>query len=118
MLIYNQTITVVRAGVGTDRYHNQVLDFSDDAVTRVTYGRVSVQPTGTTEAGEDEDRVQVTTGWRVQSAAGVDIDITPVDRVEWAGRTCEVTGDIDRWPHPVKRGRTHHVEFTMDKRSG
>lgn len=60
----------------------------------------------------------VVTGWRIYSRAGVDLDIEPTDRIEWAGRSLEVLGEVSRWPHPIRPGRVHHVEVDVQRISG
>jgi hypothetical protein len=60
----------------------------------------------------------VTTGWRIYTPAGVDIDVVPTDRIEWAGRVLEVIGEVARWPHPIRPASVHHCEIDVQKVSG
>lgn len=115
-MIYGDTITILRAPVTTDRYGNEVRGWPN--ATRTPVDRVSVQPRSATESGSDEAREMVTTGWRIYTRAGVDLDVEPTDRIEWSGRTLEVIGEIARWPHPIRRGAVHHVEFDVQRWSG
>ncbi|GAA1961874.1 hypothetical protein [Amycolatopsis minnesotensis] len=114
-MIFGDTITRVRPLVTQDRYGSDVLDYAAGA--RTVFAGVCVQPRSSAEATADE-RDMVTTGWRIYSPAGMDLDIEPVDRIEWAGRTCEVIGEIARWPHPIRPGEVHHCEVDIQKVSG
>ena len=114
-MIFHDAITIVRPLVTRDRYGSDVLDYT--AGTRILVSGVCVQPRSSTETTTDA-RDMVTTGWRIYTPAGMDLDVTPTDRIEWAGRTCEVLGDIARWPHPVRPGHVHHVEVDVQKVSG
>lgn len=113
--MFGDTIVIVRPLVTRDRYGSDVLDYQHG--TRTTAAEVAVQPRSSTENTTDS-RDMVTTGWRIYSRAGVDLDIEPTDRVEWAGRTLEVVGEVARWPHPVHPSRVHHVEVDVQKVSG
>ncbi len=114
--MFHDTVVVVRPTTSTDRYGSTVYDW--DAPTRTVYASVAVLPTSQQESGIGEFREIVTTGWRVYSRAGLDIDVDASDRVEWAGRDLEVIGEVARWPHPIRPGHVHHVEFTMQRRTG
>lgn len=119
-MIFNQVIVRVRAGVRTDRGGNQVPDWSEDAVTRVRMEQVSVQPGGQPNSqGEvvNAERNAVSTGWRVLSEPGVDLDVKATDRIEYDGMTLEVDGEVARWPDPLDGG-VHHVEFGMSRVTG
>jgi hypothetical protein len=88
-MICDQTITVVRAGHTTDRYHNTSADW--DTAGRTTVMGVSVQPESQQETSEPGRR-PATTGYRVISDSGVDIDVTagrvrrPDLRGQWGRR--------------------------------
>ncbi|MBZ4319534.1 phage head completion protein [Streptomyces huiliensis] len=111
MIHYAQTVVVVRAPLVTDPYGNAVRDWS--AATRATVRRVSVQPDVSTEA--TGDRHVVTTGLRLITRRGADIDLTSADRVEYGGRVLEVDGDVAR---PVLGGRLHHAEARLKEVRG
>lgn len=114
--MYTSSITVVRPAWITDRYNSQRLDW--EQATRTTVTGVSVQPTITTET-TTEPRTQTVTGWRVYTRAGVDVDVRPTDRVELeTGVACEVVGEVARWPHPIRTGQVHHVEFDLQRVRG
>lgn len=115
-MMFHDEITVVRPQETYDRYGNTVYDWTNPQ--RTTWDRVSVQPVSQTETGTDDARHTVVTGWRIFSAAGVDIDVRPIDRIEWAGKTLEVVGEVARWPHPIRRGAVHHVEFDVERYTG
>lgn len=113
--MFGDTITLVRPQVTQDRYGSDVLDYA--AGTRTVVTGVSVQPRTSTEANSDA-RDMVTTGWRIYTPAGMDLDVTPTDRIEWAGRALEVIGEVARWPHPIRPGAVHHCEIDVQKVSG
>ena len=112
--MFNQTLVRVRAGVRTDRGGNQVPDWT--AATRLTIDRVNIQPSIQQES-TDETRNARVTGWHVQSAEGTAPDIRADDRIEWDGMTCEVDGEVARWPD-VFTDTVHHVEFEMKRATG
>lgn len=119
-MFFDQTIVRVRAGERADRGGNAVLDWSADAVTRVTITDVSIQPNGAPGAANeviDAERDAVVTGWRVQSQPGVDLDVTAVDRIEWDSMILDVDGEMARWSDPIDGG-VHHVEFTIKRATG
>lgn len=114
--MYTSSITIVRPAWITDRYNSQRLDWEQATRTPVT--GVSVQPTATTESAT-EPRTQTVTGWRVYTRAGVDLDVRATDRVELAtGVVCEVVGEVARWPHPIRSGAAHHIEFDLQRVRG
>jgi hypothetical protein len=111
--MFNQTITRLRAPLVTDRLGSKTRNWADAAETVIP--DVSVQPRSTRES-TTEPRDQVVTGWRVYSRAGVDLDVLPSDRFRIDnGAVCEVVGEVARWPHPIKRGAVHHVEFDLQR---
>lgn len=116
MIIFSQSVTVVRPGSRTDRGGNTVPDWSESAVTRHTVTRVSVQPASQVEANTPE-RSGVVTGWRVYTATGTDADVRAGDRVVFDGITCDVVGEVARWPNPLTGG-VHHVEFNLQRAVG
>ncbi len=120
-MIFGDTITIIRPAISRDRYGSDVLDY--DTGIRTVVAGVCVQPRSSTEATSasrttSDARSMVTTGWRIYTPAGMDLDVTPVDRIAWAGRTCEVVGEIARWPHPIRPGSVHHCEVDIEKVTG
>lgn len=113
-MMFHQKIVRRRAPLGHDGHGNEIRDW--DASETTTMRGVNVQP-----SSQDEDttarRTSVVTGWRVQSAPGVDLDIVATDRVVIDGLECEVVGEVARWPHPITGG-IHHVEFEAERREG
>ncbi|MEU5429033.1 hypothetical protein AB0H73_26050 [Streptomyces olivoreticuli] len=105
---YTQTVVILRAPYVTDRYGNTTSDRDWSSATRTTVRRVSVQPDGSAEGSGD--RPAVTTGLRLITRRGVDIDLTPGDRVDVAGRVLEVDGEPARY---VVGGRHHHTEARL-----
>ncbi|MEW2034901.1 hypothetical protein AB0901_30920 [Streptomyces roseifaciens] len=112
-LHYTQTVVIVRASFVVDRYGNETSDRDWSRATRTTVRRVSVQPDQSAEA--EGDRPTVTTGLRLSTRRGVDIDLAPGDRVEHAGRVLETDGDVARW---TTGGRHHHTEARLKEVSG
>jgi hypothetical protein len=114
--MFDQSGIRIRAGTRTDRSGNTVPDWSPGAVDRLTIGNLSIQPATQTETA-DATRTAVVTGWHVLSAPGTDPDITAADRFEWGGLTCQIVGEVARWPDPVD-GTVHHTEWTMRRTTG
>lgn len=113
--MWTSSLTVLRAPVVLDRYKSERFDWPN--AVRTLVDGVNVQPTITTESST-EPRYQTISGWRVTSRAG-DVDIRATDRVELAdGTVCEVVGEVARWPHPIRPGLVHHVEFDLQRVRG
>lgn len=113
--MFPETVVVVRAATVRDRWDNTVQDWG--AATRTSVAGVAVLPTSQVEDATGA-RVSVSTGWRLCSRPGSDVDLRASDRVEWAGMSLEVVGEVARWPHPLRRGAVHHVEAELRKVSG
>ncbi|MFF3210550.1 hypothetical protein ACFYYB_07790 [Streptomyces sp. NPDC002886] len=107
-LHYGQTVVILRAPFVVDRYGNETSERDWSSATRTTVRSVSVQPDSSTE--EDGDRPTVTSGLRLTTRRGVDIDLVPGDRVIALGRLRETDGDVARW---VVGGRLHHAEARL-----
>jgi hypothetical protein len=112
--MFDDTVVRVRAGTTTDRGGNTVTDWAH--ATRTEIRALSVQPTVQDENTGDE-RTTVVTGWHVLSEPGTAPDVRAEDRIEYQGMTCEVTGEVARWPDPLDGG-VHHVEWTMRRVTG
>lgn len=94
--LFTDTIVIVRAGTTTDRYRNTVRDW--DAATRASVTGVSVQPTTETETA-DGSRDTTATTWILRTPIDSgDLDLHPLDRVEYSGLVLEVDGDVKRYP--------------------
>lgn len=115
-MVFHQSIVRLRAGSKTDRGGNTIPDWSQAEVSRLTVGQVSVQPTSQAEES-DASRTAVVTGWQVISAPGVDADIRYDDRIEWAGMTLEIVGEVARFLGFLD-GSTHHIQFVMRRATG
>ncbi|MFJ3858156.1 hypothetical protein ACIPRL_18165 [Streptomyces sp. NPDC090085] len=113
MLHYTQTVVILRAPYVTDRYGNTTAERDWASATRTTVRRVSVQPDASNE--DDGDRPAVTTGLRLTTRRGVDIDLTPGDRVVAVGRLLDTDGDVARY---VVGGRHHHTEARLKEVTG
>lgn len=116
MIDHLDSITVVRPATSTDAYGSTVYDWAN--ATRTVVHGVAVLPMSQHESGTGVFRDVVTTGWRVYSKPGLDIDLTAYDRVEWRGLDLEVVGEVARWPHPLRRGAIHHIEASLQRRTG
>ncbi|WP_461296333.1 head-tail adaptor protein [Streptomyces harbinensis] len=106
-LLYGQSVTVLRAPLIEDRYGNPVRDWT--SATRTPVHGVAVQPSGTSE--DQGQRSTVVSRWHLITRPGRDIDLEPADRIEYAGRTLEIEGEVRRFPGPG--GGFHHVEVTL-----
>ncbi|MFJ5089972.1 hypothetical protein [Streptomyces sp. NPDC088674] len=106
----------IRAGQKTDRGGNTVPDWSPGAVDELVVERLSIQPQTQMETTSESRPSAVITGWRVLSEPGTAPDIVATDRFRFDGTTCEVDGDIARWPD--SDGGIHHVEFAMKRSTG
>ncbi|MFI7357167.1 hypothetical protein ACIBTP_24930 [Streptomyces avidinii] len=112
-LHYTQTAVIIRAPYVIDRYGNTTSERDWANATRTTVRRVSVQPDTSTE--DDGDRPAVTTGLRLTTRRGVDIDLLPGDRVVAVGRLLDTDGDVARW---VVGSRHHHTEARLKEVTG
>lgn len=112
--MFHQSAVRVRAGTKTDRGGNTVPDWSNP--DRLTVAGLNVQPTSQSE-NVDEQRTAAITGYRVQSSEGTAPDIRATDRIEWAGQTFEVDGEVAVWPR-LFSDAVHHIEFVMVRATG
>lgn len=113
--MFSDAVVVVRPVMGQDRYGNDVFDWGAAIRTPVT--DVVVLPTSQVEDATGS-RIALSTGWRLYSAPGVDIDLQATDRVEWQDMSLEVLGEVARYPHPIRPGRVHHVEAQLQRMTG
>jgi len=115
--MYTQRITRLRAPLVEGRLGSKTRDWPN-AAEHTFPQLVAVQP-ATSRESTTEPRDQVITGWRVFSPAGVDLDVLASDRIRLEnGVVCEVIGEVGRWPHPIRRGAVHHVEFDLQRVTG
>ncbi|OZC80192.1 hypothetical protein CH274_13225 [Rhodococcus sp. 06-418-5] len=113
---YTSMIEIERPVITRDSYGNDTFDWDNAELIPVPLP-VSMQPLSQTESGDNEFRQTVTTGFRVISQAGVDIDVLDTDRIRWAGQSYDVT-QIARWPHPMILNGVHHIEIQLEKVTG
>ncbi|MER8067191.1 hypothetical protein ABTZ59_02595 [Streptomyces sp. NPDC094034] len=104
---------VLRAPFLVDRYGNTTSERDWSSATRTTVRRVSVQPDATSE--DDGDRPAVTSGLRLITRRGVDVDLIPGDRVVVMGRLLDTDGEPARY---VVDGRHHHTEARLKEVAG
>lgn len=115
-MFFHQTVVRLRAPLVQDRHRNRTRDWANAA--RTSWPGVSVQPAGRAESEEPGARDRATTGWLLQSAPGVDLDLLATDRVELeGGEVCDVVGEVARHPDPFGRG-VHHVEAALSRTTG
>lgn len=115
-MMFEQTVTRLRAPLVADRHRNQVRDWGAAAELLVEY--VNVQPVSQYEDGPGANRDRVVDGWRLYTAPGDDLDLQPTDRVRLDdGQVLEVVGDVARWPDP-HTGGVHHVEANLQRVRG
>lgn len=107
-LHYTQTVVILRAPFVVDRYGNATSERDWSSAIRTTVRRVSVQPDSASEA--EGDRPAVTTGLRMITRRGVDVDLVPGDRVVALGRLLDTDGEPARY---VVGGRHHHTEARL-----
>lgn len=115
-MIFDQSGTRIRPGTRVDRGGNTVADWSDDAVSLLAVDRVSIQPASQTER-VDETRDVAVSGWRVYSEPGTAPDVQFGDRFRHGVITCDVVGEVARWPDPLSGG-VHHIEFSIQRARG
>jgi len=111
--LYGDTVTILRAGYLVDKYGNPTSQQDWANATRTPVSGVSVQPDVSTEA--TGDRGTITTGWRLFTPKGRDLDLLATDRVEFDGMALEVDGEIARYR---VSGRVHHVEARLKRVTG
>lgn len=116
-VIFNQQISVLRAGVKYSPYSTEGVEDWDNPQEIPVDFLVSVQPRGSTE-GEVE-RNTVISGWWLCTPPGHDLDLRSSDRVKLStGSTLSVEGDPLKWPHPLIPGTVHHVEANLEVTRG
>jgi hypothetical protein len=109
--MFDQTVFRQRAPqTGTDSHGRPIRDWENAAEQE--YEDVSMQPTGSTESSSQPGQRTINR-WRLQTRAGVDMDVVTTDRIRWGDRVLEVVAEVARWPHPIKRGHVHHVEVDL-----
>jgi head-tail adaptor len=114
--VFWQSGTRIRAGTTTDRAGDNTPDWSPGAVDELEITGLSIQPRTQAESSTSERPALVVSGWLVISEPGSNPDITAADRFRFDGITCEVDGDIARWPD--SDGGVHHVEFALKRATG
>ncbi|WP_103353611.1 hypothetical protein [Amycolatopsis sp. CA-128772] len=93
--------------------HIETNDYGDRTETgRATYAGCVVQPLSTVEQLDTGD--QVVTRWTLYGPPL--LDASPTDRIEVAGDTYELDGDLQLWRG--LDGRPHHVEAFLRRVKG
>lgn len=110
------SVVRLRAEYVVDKYGNESSDRDWGAAARTPISGVALQPDGTLNSLEGVgDRAPITTGWRMFSRRGVDLDVLATDRFEFDGMTLEVDGEVGRWR---RAGTVHHVELRLKRVTG
>lgn len=110
-VLFNDTIVIRRASWSVDAFGNDVPDWTTAAA--VTVDGVAVQPGRASTESSDGTTDQTVTWFSLFTEIGSgDLDLLSTDRVEYAGLTLEVYGDVARWPDPFT-GAVSKVEATL-----
>lgn len=110
LAFHRQTVTRVRAGVTTDRYNDQVVDWFTPDLLDIPGCRLQPALGGADEAATTViDRDQLNKRWLLFAPPGA--DITGSDRIHFNGVDHEVLGDVRRWSSPS--GRLDHIEADL-----
>lgn len=110
--MFYQSVVRVRAPLVTDRYGNRKRDWGNAEHINVSGVNVQPSPSRSDSSEETLDRQTTVTGWVLQTAEGVDLDLLATDRIQYDGMTLEVEGKVERWPDPFGPG-VHHVEARL-----
>jgi hypothetical protein len=102
-VIFPHTVTILRAGQGTDEYGDAVVDWTSSTATA---SPAWVQPRTTSE--ENANRSAVLRGMLAFLPPGV--SIRAHDRLAWDGRTYEVNGEPATLWNP---SGPHHIEAPL-----
>lgn len=116
MISYTTRVQIVKPAITKDRYENDTYDYGDAATVIDVVRPLSIQPAST--AIEGTNRFMVTEGWTLRTPVGMDLDLSPVDRVRWGGFEAAVNGAVSKWPHPIRPGGVHHVEANLTEATG
>jgi hypothetical protein len=94
VILGSHTITVRRASSTDDAYGNPERNWA--SASSVTVSGCSVQPVVGAENTVGRDTI--VSRWQLFAPTGT--DLTATDRVEFAGDTYEVDGEVQRWDFP------------------
>jgi hypothetical protein len=94
VILGQQVITVRRASTTEDDYGNSEPDWETAATTTVSGCNVQAL----TGAEQTVGRDTIVSRWQVFAPPSA--DVTGTDRVEWAGDTYEVDGEVQRMDFP------------------
>lgn len=108
--IGKQTITRIRATTTTDRHGNAVRDWGTAAELMIR--RCAVEPGAPQEylLGRDADRIAFFV------MAPLSADVVSSDRIRYAGRVYEVSGEPAPWPSDS--GRLDYLAIVLQKWEG
>lgn len=110
-VLFQDTIVIRRADWSVDAFGNDVPDWTTASSTTVM--GVNVQPGARSTEVADGTTDATTTWFSLFTPTGSgDLDLLSTDRVEYAGLTLEVDGDVARWPDPFTAG-VSKVEATL-----
>lgn len=100
---------ILNPGVKTDRYGNQVADWSNAIPTYISDS--SVQPSDTQEIVQDQQTTVA--NWRFYSTDPNSVAMKATSRIECNGLTYEVVGSPQPWPDPLEPGEIDHWEAPL-----
>lgn len=103
-----QKVVRLRGTKMTDRYDNEVIDWT--APAKKTIESVTVVPIGGSETFDVAGGRRVTR-WQLNTDMGA--DILPDDRIEYAGDTYDIDGGVPE--HPSPSGRLDHLEVMLKR---
>ncbi|ONK09439.1 hypothetical protein [Streptomyces sp. MP131-18] len=111
---FRDSVTRVRAPLVTNPYGDPVRDWASAVRTTLTGWRVQPVQGSRQTAAETIPRDGLERNRRAFGPIGADIETT--DRIEWAGVTWVIDGDVDRWRGPT--GRLAHTEILLTRMEG
>jgi hypothetical protein len=111
---FQDTVSVVRAGVRTDRYGDESEDWDSPTVTEITDCKVTPVAGGPEDQGVLDDRDALTKRWALAAPPGTDIRST--DRIRWNGTDYAVEGDPLVWKSPF--GSVDHLYVQLVRVEG
>lgn len=111
---FRDSIVRVRAPLVTGPYGDPERDWEAAERTPLTGWRVQPVQGSRQTAAETIPRDGLERSRRAFGPIGADIEQT--DRIEWAGATWGIDGDVDRWRGPT--GRLAHTEMLLTRMEG
>ncbi|MFB7900035.1 hypothetical protein ACFC1B_27335 [Streptomyces xiamenensis] len=111
---HRDTLVIIRAPIVTDPYGNPRRDWA--AATRTPLPGCRVQPVQGSRVNASDTIPREGLDRRRRVFAPLAADIESTDRIEWAGETWVIEGDVDRWRGPT--GAVAHTELILSRMEG